>query len=337
VKKLEKYTNKFFANTEIEIYMNIITLRKIINLLKNLFCSFLYCSGFLLVYNKFPNRSKRNYIIIVGYHNIRIKKLFSKHIEYFKQKYDIISIDEAIELLSGDKNFNPKLVITFDDGYKNTYSVAKNITRNKIPICIYLSTYYIESGDVFWWDTLLMMAKKDKKLAQHLLQIEQTLVEMPQEERDSKIEELLQYYATDRKVYDFESEVLPLSWKDIEKMKEYNVDFEAHGHHHYVLTNARLSTIKDDIEINKELIEKKLSLSCKHFAYPGGYYNEEIIQVLKEYGFVSAVTIKYGINTKNTDLFELYRIGISDEDWIPTVAVKLSGLWDMVKLIDKLI
>lgn len=331
MKKLEKYTNKFFANTEIEIYMNIITL------LKNLFCSILYYSGFLWAYNKFANRSKGNYIIIVGYHNIRNKKLFSKHIEYFKQKYDVISLDKAIELLSGDKNFNPKLVITFDDGYKNTYSVVKNITQNKIPICIYLSTYYIESGDIFWWDTFLMMAKKDKKLAQHLPQIEQTLAEMPQEERDSKIKELLQHYGPDRKVYDFESEVLPLSWKDVEKMKEYNVDFEAHGHHHYVLTNARLNTIEMDIEINKELIEKKLSLSCRHFAYPGGYYNEKIIHILKECDFVSAVTIKYGINTKNTDLFELYRIGISDEDWIPTVAVKLSGLWNMVKLIDKFI
>ncbi len=298
-----------------------------ITLFKNLFCSLLYYSGFLWAYNKVARHSKRNYIIIVVYHNIRNKKLFSEHIEYFQKKYDVISLSESIELLSDDKNFNPKLVITFDDGYKNIYSVVKYITQNKIPICIFLSTYYIESGDIFWWDTFRMMAKKDKKLSRRLLQIEQTLTEMPQEERDSKIEELLQYYALDGKVYDFGSEMLPLSWKDVEKMKEYNVDFGSHSHRHYVLTNTRLNTMKGDIKINKELIEKKLSLNCQHFAYPGGYYNKKTIQILKEYGFVSAVTTKYGINTKNTDLFELYRIGISDEDWIPTVVVKLSGLW----------
>ena len=30
---------------------------------------------------------------------------------------------------------------------------------------------------------------------------------------------------------------------------------------------------------------------------------------------------------KNTDLFKLHRIGIFHEDWIPTVVVKISGLW----------
>lgn len=298
-----------------------------INLLKNLICSILYYSGFLWVFEKITHHSKRNYILIVVYHNIRNRTLFSKHIEYYQKKYDIVNLDEAIKLLKSDKNFNPKMVITFDDGYKNTYSVIKNITKNEIPICIYLSTYYTESGDIFWWDKLRIIAKKDKRLARRLLKIKKTLIEIPQEERDIKIKEFLKYYVPDEIAYDFRSEALPLSWKGLEEMREYNVDFGAHSHHHYVLTNARLNTINHDIKINKELIEKKLSLKCHHFAYPKGYYNKKIIQIIKEHGFVSAVTIKYGINSKTTDLFELYRIGISDEDWIPTLAIKLLGLW----------
>lgn len=307
----------------------------ITTLFKNLLCSLLYYSGFVLLYSKFVYRPKRNCIIIVGYHNIRNKKLFSEHLKYFQKKYDLIRLNEAIKLLSSNKNFLTKLVITFDDGYKNIYSVVKNITKNKIPICIFLSTYYIESGEVFWWEIFRIFAKKDKKLARCLKQIERTLTKLPQEERETKIEELLKYYELEKKVVDFQSEVLPLSWEDIEKMKEFNVDFEAHGHHHYVLPNAKINTIIKDINTNKELIERQLPTNCQHFAYPKGYYNNKIKKILKENGFVSAVTIKYGINTKNIDLFELYRIAISDEDWIPTVAVKLSGLWKIVNLIDK--
>ena len=307
----------------------------ITNFLKNLLCSLLYYSGFVWLYSKFNYRSKRNYIIIVGYHNIRNKKLFSEHIKYFKKKYDLIKLSEAIKLLKGDNNFLPKLIITFDDGYKNIYYVVKNITKNKIPVCIYLSTYYIEFEEVFWWEIFRTFAKKDKKLAQCLKQIEQTLTELQQEERETKIDELLKTYALEKKVIGSQSEILPLSWADIERMKKFNVEFEAHGHNHYVLPFAKINTIIKDINTNKKLIERKLSLNCQHFAYPKGYYNNKIKQILKENGFVSAVTIKYGINTKNTDLFELKRITISDEDWIPTVAVKLSGLWNIVKLIDR--
>ena len=89
--------------------MKITNLRERITLLKNLFCSFLYNSGLLWIYNKYIQRFNTNYVIIIVYHNIRNKKLFSKHIEYFKQKFDVIQLDEAIELLSGNKNFNPKL------------------------------------------------------------------------------------------------------------------------------------------------------------------------------------------------------------------------------------
>jgi peptidoglycan/xylan/chitin deacetylase (PgdA/CDA1 family) len=255
--------------------------------------------------------------------------LFSKHIRYYKKKYGITTLDNAIELLESNNNFHPKLVITFDDGYKNIFPIVKNITQNQVPVCIYLSTYYIESGDLFWWDKFRILAKTDKKFSKKLSEIEQIIRSIQQEDRDRKINELLNFYKTDSISDDLVEEDLPLSWNKILKMRKYEVDFQAHSHHHYVLTNTTLATIKRDIEKNKELIKKYLSIDCKHFSYPNGFYDEKIIKILKENKYISAVTTDYGINTKNCDLFKLYRIGISDDDWISTVAVKLSGLWNI--------
>jgi peptidoglycan/xylan/chitin deacetylase (PgdA/CDA1 family) len=307
----------------------------IIVFIENLVCSVLYFSGFIWLYNKFSQHSKKNHILILVYHHVQNYKLFFKQIEYLRAKYELIDLNKAIELLRSDKDFTQKFVITFDDGYKNTYYLAKKNTK-KIPVFIYLSTYYIESGEIFWWDIFRMMAKNNKKLAKSLSTVEEILKNIQQEERDSKIEELIQYYNQNIKSENFEAEASPLSWNDLKEMKNYDVDFGGHGHHHYVLTNARLDTIKEELKINKELIEKNLSVECNHFAYPGGYYNKKIIKNLKEHGYLSAATIKYGINTKNTDLFELYRIGISDYDWIPTVAVKISGLWAIAFSIEKI-
>jgi hypothetical protein len=259
--------------------------------------------------------------------------LFPKHIHYLQKNYDIITLTEAVEFLSSSKNFPQKIVITFDDGYKNVYSVVKNITLDSIPVCIYLSTYFIESGNIFWWDLFRIWAKLNRDFAWNLPKLERSLKEMSQENRDQKIMDIIQTNNLHDSVEISTSDALPLSWDDIEKMREYRVDFQAHGHDHYFLTNALKSTIEKDIIMNKNLIEEKIHSKCQHFSYPAGYYNKEIIEILKEMGFMSAVTTKPGKNTKKTDFFELNRIMIADDDWIPTLAVKLSGLWNIRNLL----
>src|SRR5207302_6671964 len=44
------------------------------------------------------------------------------------------------------------LAITFDDGYRDTYTHASALARElQIPLTIFLIPGYIESGSPFWW------------------------------------------------------------------------------------------------------------------------------------------------------------------------------------------
>jgi hypothetical protein len=278
---------------------------------------------------------KKNCVLILVYHNIQNIKQLEKQINFYQKKFDIISLNEAVRLLSGNKDFDSKVVLTFDDGYNSVYPIVKNITK-KIPVCIYLSTYNIESRDFFWWDIFRLTARKNKKLAKNLFHIENLLKKIPQEKRENKIEELKEQYNIKKGDYIHLENYSPLSWENINEMKKYNVDFQAHGHYHYVMLHTSMNTLKEDIQLNKKIIEKNISSSCIHFAYPGGYFNDEIITLVKDNNFVSAVTIKYGINKKNTNLFQLYRIGISDHDSIPIVTLKIYGLWKIFMNIEKL-
>lgn len=304
-------------------------------LLKNLLCAIIYYSGLNQVYKKMVNREINGLIILV-YHNIE-KEIFAKHVKFLTKRYKIISLSKAVELLSQGKNLKEHLAITFDDGYRNIKHIVNEITKNKIPICVYLTTDSIDKNDFFWWDKLRIMARQNKKFAIKESYYEKLLKEIPQEKRDEKLNEILSEYVsnTNNRPYLKKNKNninnMPLSWRDIKEIKRYAVEFGAHSHHHYILSNAQPLTIKKDIQKNKELIEKNITTKCLHFAYPNGDYNREVIKILKEQGFISATTIKCGINTKNTSLFELFRIGIDNKDWVPTVAIKTSRLWNKIK------
>ena len=95
---------------------------------------------------------RKNSVNIVAYHYIReIKKskfpnlkgieynLFKKQIKFYKEKFNIISVDDLIEILNKKRKYKkPCLLLTFDDGYKDHYKyVFPLLVKEKIKGCFY--------------------------------------------------------------------------------------------------------------------------------------------------------------------------------------------------------
>lgn len=66
----------------------------------------------------------------------------------------------------------------------------------------------------------------------------------------------------------------------------------AHSLTHPDLTKIDLNQIKREIFGSKEWLENLISKPVRVFAYPFGFYNEEIKKTLKEAGFIGARTVK---------------------------------------------
>jgi len=108
-----------------------------------------------------------------------------------------------------------------------------------------------------------------------------------------------------------------LSWSDVNEMAaDTNVSFGAHSCSHCKLTSVSSDDARKEIAESKHVIGEEIGKAINFFSYPHGEYNERIKQIIKEIGFDCAVTIFYGKNGLESDLFELKRIGVNASLWM---------------------
>ena len=128
-----------------------------------------------------------------------------------------------------------------------------------------------------------------------------------------------------------------LNWKQVKKMSNNGIIFGAHTVNHAFLTNDSKKCVDYEISKSKETIEKKIGIKVFHFAYPHGYFSNDVIKSLKENEYKTACSGLRGFNY-NIDKFALKRISISPQDSIYKFRTKLSGLWsDLLLLKDKIL
>ncbi|WP_034060375.1 polysaccharide deacetylase family protein [Lacinutrix jangbogonensis] len=111
--------------------------------------------------------------------------------------------------------------------------------------------------------------------------------------------------------------------------------YDLQGH---TISHPNLLEIDEDkaiIEIGKSktVLEKKLNKKLTSFAYPYGKYGERDVKIVEQLEYTNAVTVDFGFNDSNTDIFKLKRICLTDTPNLYEAAVKVSGLWGMFKKI----
>src|SRR5690349_5022816 len=97
-------------------------------------------------------------LIILNYHRASGGDLH-RHLLYLRRHYRMLHLEEALEEVYASVGESRKgrdqrtpLVLTFDDGYHDSYTHAYELARElRVPISIFLSPGYIESGDYLWW------------------------------------------------------------------------------------------------------------------------------------------------------------------------------------------
>ncbi len=100
----------------------------------------------------------------------------------------------------------------------------------------------------------------------------------------------------------------------VKRLRAEGVSFGSHALTHPRLTQISPHILEKEVKESKRLLEEVFDEEIKYFCYPGGEYNTEVVQAVKEAGYEAALTCDRASAVSHDDPFLLPRKAISFGD-----------------------
>jgi peptidoglycan/xylan/chitin deacetylase (PgdA/CDA1 family) len=126
-------------------------------------------------------------------------------------------------------------------------------------------------------------------------------------------------------VYEDEIDRQMLTWDELTQVCGGGVECGAHSHSHRPLDELDLDELSVEITRSKQILEDHLGGPVHSFAYPFGYYTDEVKRQVREAGYTSACAVKYGLSGSDDDPFALSRLIVTDETTVEDLDALLAG------------
>lgn len=106
-----------------------------------------------------------------------------------------------------------------------------------------------------------------------------------------------------------------MTWDQIKEVSKYG-EIASHSYSHPHLVNLTKEDIIKDVKRSIEDLEKKLDIKINYFSYPYGEYTHKTKEIIKTLGFKAIFNQNNGSITKDSDIFDLNRIALTEDSSI---------------------
>ena len=230
---------------------------------------------------------------------------------FLRRGYRVISLDEMCDSLNRDAEGGRFIVLTFDDGYKDTLTYAYPVLKRlDAPFTVNISVGFTERSAIKWDylaedvirdnDTVVVgtdrgTVKLDcstwdrKRRSCGVLQ--DILYDMSDPASSERMREFFSTYVGD--VF-CKTDELMLDWSQVKQLaQDPLVTVGAHSVNHHVLSRLPAPVARDEIRLSKAMLESHLGVEVSHFAYPYGRLHEageREYAAVRECGFRTGAT-----------------------------------------------
>jgi len=101
-----------------------------------------------------------------------------------------------------------------------------------------------------------------------------------------------------------------LSREQVAQMALEGMEIGSHGVTHQFLPKLDSSGIEYEMGESRDVLESILNQCVKYFAFPGGHYNKNVLELLSFCGYKAACSCLQGLNNTNTNKYLLKRIEV---------------------------
>lgn len=128
-----------------------------------------------------------------------------------------------------------------------------------------------------------------------------------------------------------------LTWDEARELRSMGIELGAHTMNHVRLSEMSEDMQRAEIEGCQSLFREHLGAVAAAFAYPFGSeldYNATSVRLVREAGYLFAVSNRFGFNRAGDDPFALYRIWIDNTDSQASFRAKVEGRMDLLRRLD---
>lgn len=284
----------------------------------------LYHSGVL-------RRVRRSPLTVLGYHRVldepletvtscplgmvATREMFEQQIAYAARHYRMVSLDEILEACEANRPLPPRAcLVTFDDGWRDNYTVAYPILRRmKVPAAVFVTTDYIGTRRTFWFTPLMHCLLRQEgrglrpgdgkaldwpaDLAGELDRLVSLrplrpwhlnpLVELMKRYPEPMIDQMVAALAglldgagsAEREEWHF------LSWDELREMQRGGISIGSHTCTHKILTQIADADAAEELRRSRERLEVELGQPVVSIAFPNGDYSATHMRLSGEIGY----------------------------------------------------
>lgn len=273
---------------------------------------------------------RRNSLLVLNYHRIGNwretpydEEMFSADEEGFaaqllllKKKTAVLSLDEALDVVSAARSFRGTAVLlTFDDGYLDNYRIAFPILRAvSLPATFFLATSFVGSCRLPWWDELAFLIRNSPLRQLSLRNPTPMTIDLGTGRRSQAIGVLARFCRSSANPHSFLDQIralrkngpssaatdrLFLDWHEARDMAAHGMSIGAHTESHCRLASLALEEQEKELTNSKREVEANVGTRVDALAYPYGTsdsFNADTLRAVEKAGYRAAFSYYGGIN-----------------------------------------
>jgi peptidoglycan/xylan/chitin deacetylase (PgdA/CDA1 family) len=283
---------------------------------------------------------------------------FERQLAALRRHFDVLSLPAFVERLESERPFErPSCLVTFDDGWLDTYAQAWPALRAAgVPATVFLPVDFIGAQRMFWQEqasalTAAIVAKAAGNaafaarartaLAPHGLD---GLLDLPAAAAPPAIMDAMQAL----KIADPGSQRSPLpvltslaaecpaaesadafmTWAQVREMAAAGITFGGHGTTHRLLTTLPPAEVEAEVAASRAALERELPGHAVAFCYPNGNWSPAVADVVRAHGFRLAFSTERGLVGPDSPRFALRRVNMHEDvtSSVPLFLARLAGV-----------
>ncbi len=269
--------------------------------------------------------------------------------------FHVLSLEEGIARLRQGTLPAKAVVITIDDGFYSTYSVAAPLLRQyAMPSTVYVTSYYMsEAVPVFRLAVQYLFWRAGSRALdcaelRKILGNEQ-VIDSREDDQQALMWKLIAYGEELQseegrqdlirkigKLLELNVELLYgarlltlMSGSDVAELPQLGMDVQLHTHRHRFPADKSRACF--EIDLNRTQLQQATGRRADHLCYPSGIFSVDQWPWLEEWGIKSATTCLPGLNRWNTPVYGLRRFLDSEDILEVEFRAEMAGFSELLR------